>query len=106
MNNNRLLALVALVALAACADVGTPRVVAERDDRITLAWFEGSDLDADAWMIARAHCGDTGRVPLVAARSDKGRAIKRSYVCAEPPSEAGPGVTWTADGADPVSAGL
>jgi hypothetical protein len=101
----RLLPLCGL-ALAACVDAGTPRVVEESQDRVVLSWFSGSDLDRRALAIAQEHCGESGRVPLVANRSDKGRAIKREYLCAAPPDETGPGVTFRAGSDGPLSSKL
>jgi hypothetical protein len=85
-----------LLALASCADAGTPRLVGDDADHVVLAWFGGSDLDAAALSIADRHCSETGRVALVGERIDRGRAIKREYRCAAPPEAGGPGVTFRA----------
>jgi hypothetical protein len=89
-------AVALLLALAACAGAGEPRLVDDRADRVVLAWFGGSDLDAGALDIAGRRCADTGRIALVGARTDKGRAIKREYRCAAPPAADAPGVTFRA----------
>lgn len=87
---------VLLLGLAACADSAAPRLVDDRADRVVLAWFGGSDLDKGALDIAGRHCADSGRVALVGARTDRGRAIKREYRCATPPEADGNGITFRA----------
>jgi hypothetical protein len=91
----RLLPVLLVAALAACADPGAPRIVADGDDRIVLASFRGDDFDPDSWAVARAHCAASGRVALLGGQVDKGRAIKRRYLCTSAPED-GAGVTYRA----------